>query len=207
MRAIRNDSEEVNTLDLFEEAVLFAVQAHSGMVRRRESMPYILHPLEVAAVIGSMSSDRELLAAGVLHDTVEDAGVTSEEIAERFGKRVAELVAAETEDKRPGQKEEDTWQIRKEESLQVLRETKDRDIKILWLGDKLSNMRSFYRSWLKDGDALWQSFHQKDPARQEWYYRTIAELLIELKDYPAWQEYNGLVNIVFGNKEDEPWLM
>ena len=47
---------------------------------------------------------------------------------------------------------------------------------------------------------MWQSFNQKDPAQQEWYYSRIAELTSSLKDYPAWQEYNGLLNIVFGKE-------
>ena len=87
-------------MTLFEEAVMFAVQAHSGMRRKKEEIPYILHPLEVATITSSMTTDERVLAAAVLHDTVEDTPVTIEEITEKFGKRVAELVSSETENKR-----------------------------------------------------------------------------------------------------------
>ena len=188
-------------MDVFERAVCFAAEAHSGAVRKQEKTPYLLHPLEVATIIGTMSADRELLAAGVLHDVVEDAGVAPEELERLFGARVAALVATETEDKRPGTPRAETWEQRKRESLRELSETDDHAVKMLWLGDKLSNMRSLHRGWREKGDAVWQAFHQKDPARQAWYYRTVASLLSELSDYPAWQEYDRLVKTIFANVE------
>lgn len=190
-------------MELFERAVCLAAEAHNGVMRKQEETPYLLHPLEVAAIIGTMSSDRELLAAGVLHDVVEDAGVALEELERLFGARVAALVATETEDKRPGTPKGETWELRKEESLRELREADDPAVKMLWLADKLSNMRSLYRSWEKEGDAVWQTFNQKDPARQAWYYRTVAESVSELSGYPAWQEYDRLVRTVFANAEEE----
>ena len=189
-------------MDVFERAVCFAAEAHSGTVRKQEKTPYLLHLLEVATIIGTMSADRELLAAGVLHDTVEDAGVEPEELERLFGARVAALVATETENKRRGTPSEDTWEQRKRESLEELSRTDDPAVKMLWLGDKLSNMRSIYRSWERKGNAVWQGFHQKDPARQAWYYRTVAELLRSLSDYPAWQEYDALVRTVFADVEE-----
>lgn len=188
-------------MDLFEEAIRFAVTAHSGMQRRRESTPYILHPLEAAAIAGTMTSDTQVLAAAVLHDTVEDTDVTMEDILERFGPRVAMLVASETEDKRPGIPPKESWRIRKEESLRDLAEAMDPGVAVLWMSDKLSNMRAFYRAWRVRGNAFWNDFNQTDPAQQAWYYRTIAKLLSNLKSYEAWQEYNYLVNIVFEGVE------
>ena len=184
-------------MTLFEEAVLFAVNAHSGMKRKKEEIPYILHPLEVAAITSSMTTDERVLAAAVLHDTVEDTPVTIEEITEKFGKRVAELVSSETENKRKNLPPGDTWKIRKEESLEVLKKTKDTDIKRIWLGDKLSNMRSYFRLKASLGNGFWNSFNQHDPAMQEWYYRSVAELTSELKETSAWKEYNILLDIVF----------
>jgi myo-inositol-1(or 4)-monophosphatase len=189
-------------MSLFEDAVVFAVQAHSGMTRKGDRSPYILHPLEAAAIVGTMTDDEEILAAAVLHDTVEDTPATLAEIEARFGPRVAALVAAETEDKRAGHPAAETWQARKAEALAVLEDTDDLAVKMLWLGDKLSNMRSFYRIYLQRGDALWQAFNQKDPKKQSWYYHTVALLLGELRDYPAWQEYDRLVNAVFGEYEE-----
>lgn len=190
-------------MSLFDEALQYAMLKHSGQRRRMANVPYILHPLEVATIIGTMTDDEEILAAGLLHDTVEDADATLEEIREKFGKRVSLLVMTETEDKREGQAPEKTWAIRKEESLLILQNTKDIGVKMLWLGDKLSNMRSFYREYQKLGDSLWQNFHQKDPKKQAKHYRMIAAYLADLKEYDAYQEYVRLTNIVFQNIKEE----
>ncbi len=181
----------------FEEAICFAVEAHSGVTRKRESTPYILHPMEAAVIVGTLTSDSEVLAAAVLHDTVEDTGVSIEELEVRFGPRVAALVASETENKYPGQPKSETWRTRKEESLAELAAAEDPGVKLLWLGDKLSNIRSLYRSWKISGDAIWKTFNQRDPTQQAWYYRSVTAALIELKGYEAWQELNELVETVF----------
>ncbi len=184
-------------MELASEAIIFSVKAHDGMRRKQSDLPYILHPMEAVAIVGSMTSNQEVIAAAALHDVVEDAGISMKEIEERFGKRVAELVASETEDKREHLPAESTWKIRKEEAIRTLRDTKDMDIKILYLGDKLANIRSIYYIWQKEGHAMWNSFNQKNPAQQAWYYRTIADSIRELSDTLAWQEFNGLIQTIF----------
>ena len=188
-------------MNIFDEAINFAVAAHNGMYRKEGETPYILHPMEAAVIAGTMTNEPEIIAAAILHDTVEDTAVTLKEIKDRFGNRIAHLVSSETENKREDFPPDLTWQIRKEESLEVLRNTDDIGVKILWLSDKLSNMRSFYRKYKKCGDALWQNFNQKDKNKQFWYYNTIADLLIDLKEYEAWKEYKWLINKVFNKGE------
>lgn len=185
-------------MDKVTKAIEFAARAHDGMIRKKDKTPYILHPLEAAVIVGTMTADQDVISAAALHDVVEDTPVTIEEIEENFGKRVKELVEAETEDKRADLPPENTWRIRKEESLEELANCGDTGVLMLWLGDKLANMRSFYRIWKSEGDSMWQTFNQKDPMQQKWYYSSIAELTSPLKEFSAWQEYNELVKIVFG---------
>ena len=188
-------------MELVSEAITFAVKAHDGMRRKKGQAPYILHPMEAAVIVGTMTEDQNVIAAAVLHDVVEDAGITLEEIKEKFGQRVWELVGAETEDKREHLPHAETWRIRKEESLAVLKCTDDTDVLKIWLGDKLANMRSIYRDWKVEGHAMWQRFNQKDANEQEWYYRSIAELTERLSDASAWIEYKALTELVFGKGE------
>ena len=183
----------------FEEAVCFAVQKHSGQTRKLNQGPYILHPMEVASIVGTMTTDPDVLCAAVLHDTVEDTDASVEEIRERFGARVAELVTSETECKRRDLPGEQTWLLRKQESLAFLEQSGDMAVKMLWLGDKLSNLRSFYREYARSGSRFWEAFHQKDPAMHAWYYRSIARCLGELSAYPAYREYELLMNALFAN--------
>ena len=187
-------------MELISEAIAFAVKAHDGMRRKEKEAPYILHPMEAAVIVGTLSHDQNLIAAAALHDVVEDAGVTMEEVEARFGRRVRELVESETENKREGQSPAETWRIRKEETLAVLKNTDDIAVLIVWLGDKLANMRAIYRSWKVEGDAMWQRFNQKDVAEQAWYYRSIVALTERLSDTSAWLEYKTLTELVFGKE-------
>ena len=185
-------------MDLVSEAIVFSTKAHDGMRRRKSEVPYIVHPMEVGAIISTMSDNQEVIAAGLLHDVVEDAGVTIEEIGEKFGERVMELVASETENKREELPPEETWLIRKEESLEKLRTTDDIEILMLWVGDKLSNVRAIYRDFLVEGNDIWNKFHQPDINVQAWYYRSIVKYTERLSHTLAWIEYKTLVEKVFG---------
>ena len=187
--------------DLVSEAIVFSTKAHDGMRRRKNNVPYILHPMEVGAIIGTMTDKQEVIAAGVLHDVVEDAGITIEEIGEKFGARVMELVASETENKREELPPEDTWRIRKEESIEKLKNTDDIEVLMLWIGDKLSNIRAIYRDFLVEGNKLWDKFHQSDINAQAWYYRSIMKYTDRISDSIAWVEYKTLVEKIFGMEE------
>ena len=188
-------------MELVSEAIVFAAKAHDGMRRKKSDAPYILHPMEAAVIVGTMTDDQNLIAAAALHDVVEDAGITLEEIKEKFGQRVWELVRSETEDKREDLPPAQTWRIRKEESLAVLKNAEDIAVLMVWLGDKLANMRAIYRAFKVEGVQMWQRFNQKNVNEQAWYYRSIVNLTERLSDTSAWLEYKTLTELVFGKGE------
>ena len=70
-------------MELVSEAIAFAVKAHDGMRRKKSDAPYILHPMEAAVIVGTMTDDQNLIAAAALHDVVEDANITINEIEEK----------------------------------------------------------------------------------------------------------------------------
>ena len=72
---------------------------------------------------------------------------------------------------------------------------------MLWIGDKLSNIRTIYRDLLREGDALWEKFHQSDKSVQAWYYRSIMKYTERISDTIAWIEYRTLVEKIFGVEE------
>ena len=184
--------------DMLDRAIIFAVRSHAGTQRRGKDFPYIVHPLEAMTIVSTMTSDQELLAAAVLHDTVEDTDVTIEEIRAVFGSRVADLVKAESDVPEPGVSPEESWKRRKRESIKRLSEA-SRDSKMVALGDKLSNMRAIARDYANSGDDLWGLFHVKDRESHEWHYRGLAEALSELSDTAAYREFIYLIDSVFGN--------
>jgi myo-inositol-1(or 4)-monophosphatase len=189
-------NKPLNT-DLLDRAIVFAVQAHAGTERRGKGFPYIVHPMEAMEIVATMTADQELLAAAALHDTVEDTDVTVERLRAEFGDRIAGLVAAESDAFVEGVSEEDSWHARKQAAIDRLARA-PHDAKMVALGDKLSNMRAIARDYAVQGDALWNIFHAKDPKDHEWHYRGLAESLRELQDTFAFQEFEHLINEVFG---------
>jgi guanosine-3',5'-bis(diphosphate) 3'-pyrophosphohydrolase len=186
----------INMGEILNKAIVYAVKVHNGQVRKGTQVPYILHPLEAASIVGTLTTDKEVIATAVLHDVVEDTAATTECIQEAFGERIAALVAAESENKREDLPAGSTWKIRKQETIDHLRDASI-EVKMLTLGDKLSNIRSLYRDQLVYGERLWQRFNQKDKQEHYWYYKRIAECLTELKNHCAYAEYAGLVEKTF----------
>ena len=184
---------------LLDRAIIFAVRAHAGTERRGKGFPYIVHPMEAVEIVATMTKDQELLAAAVLHDTVEDTDTTVEQIREEFGNRIASLVASESDIVLDGLPAEDSWHARKHEAIDRLAHASP-DAKIVALGDKLSNMRAIARDYAQQGDALWNLFHAKDPKDHEWHYRGLADALSELRDTFAYNEFEDLINQVFPPK-------
>ena len=184
-------------MELVSEAILFAVKAHDGMRRKKSSVPYILHPLEASVIVSTLTDDQTVIAAAILHDVVEDTDIIIDEIEEKFGKRVRELVASETENKRSEISASETWRIRKEESLEVLKNTNDIGVLMVWLGDKLANIRSIYRELQQEGDEIWKKFNQQDVNEHAWYYFSIVKLTERLSHTSAWLEFKTLVELVF----------
>ena len=87
----------VDELPITRDALEFAAARHTGQRRSSDQAPFILHPLEVAHLLRGRDYPDEVVAAGVLHDVIEDAGVSREELTQRFGPRVTELVRAVSE--------------------------------------------------------------------------------------------------------------
>lgn len=176
---------------LFDKAAQFAIEAHRGTERRGKGFPFIIHPMEAATIVANITNDPEMLAAAILHDTVEDTEVTIEQIEELFGPRVARLVHTDTA------KKGDTWRARREVQIERFRQA-DRDSQIVALGDKLSNLRAIALDYKSLGDALWSRFHAPEGLKDiEWYYRGIADSLANLADTAPYQEFLFLLEETF----------
>src|SRR5665213_2546402 len=130
-------SEDVS---LLRKAWDFCVKHHEGQMRA-SGEPYIIHPLEVAEVLAEMKMDATSIAAGLLHDSVEDTPATSEEIAAEFGEQVAHIVEGVTKiDKIQFANRED----RQAENVRkmLLAMVSDVRVVLIKLADRLHNMRT-----------------------------------------------------------------
>ena len=178
---------------MINDAMAFAARAHEGQFRKGTRRPYIVHPREVAEIVSTMTDDEEIISAALLHDTIEDcAGVTREMLEQRFGTRVAEMVAQESEDKSL------TWEERKGETIRRLGEA-PREVQMIGLADKLSNMRDIDRDYPVAGDDLWKRFRMQSKAALAWYYKGIRDVLKEnFSGVAAYEEYCRLIDKNFG---------
>ena len=179
---------------MIDKAITFATQAHEGQMRKGTTRPFILHPIEVGTIVSSMTDDCEVISAAILHDTIEDCeGVTEEIIREEFSVRVAQLVAEESEDKSK------TWMERKSATIAHLK-VAPREIQMIGLADKLSNMRDIDRDYPECGEELWNRFRMKDKNVIGWYYKSIRESLEDaMEGTAAYREYCDLVEKNFGD--------
>lgn len=181
---------------LFDRAARYAIEAHAGTERRGKGFPYILHPMEAAAIVATITPDPEILAAAILHDVIEDTDRTVEDLRREFGDRIAEMVAAESDNPMAHLSEEASWHARKQAAIDRLARA-PHDSKIVALGDKLSNMRAIARDYEEIGDAIWNLFHTKDKKEHEWHYRGLAGSLSELSGTAAYREFSDLIDQVF----------
>ena len=135
-------SPEIRAVHDVLKAAHFAAEKHSGQRRKGATAePYINHLLEVAELVsGALAEpDTNLVIAALLHDTIEDAGVTKEELAQAFGADVAELVAELTDDK--------TLPKAERKRLQVVNAPK-KSVRaaVVKIADKMSNLRGILSS-------------------------------------------------------------
>lgn len=152
---------------MLEFAIEVAARAHCGQLRKGSLLPYISHPLAVGLLLFEAGADEEVIAAGILHDTVEDTALTHEYLVETFGPRVAAIVEGCTEP-RCGL----GWEECKRRSIAHV-EVADADVQLVVCADKLHNAQSLIAQHAEMGEALWTHF-ARGRAAQTWYYRSMT---------------------------------
>jgi len=176
-----------------QQAKDFARKAHQGQLRKISGIPYIIHPIRVAELLKKAGCSQEVVSAGYLHDVVEDTNVEMKDIYRLFGPRVAELVAAHTEDKSK------SWHERKQHTIDIIKYA-EKEVKYLIIADKLDNLLSIEKELNIQGDALWKYFNA-DFEKQKWFHQSIVQNMYEglaKKDVPAFfREFENTVKSVF----------
>jgi len=155
----------------FESALAYAATLHHGQWRKGRRAPYIVHPLAVASLVGTYGGDEDQAIAALLHDAMEDCGITKKALLDRYGSRVADIVDAATDSyvnpKPP-------WRERKEAHIAKVRELPGAT-KLVICADKLHNAQTILQD-LRQGLDVWRLFSApKDEVR--WYYRAMAAAL------------------------------
>ena len=156
---------------MLDFAIEVAAKAHAGQARKGTDIPYISHPYAVGMMLARAGYSEEIVAAGILHDTVEDTDLTLEWIRDNFGERVALIVEGCTEPRHRWE----AWETRKAHTLEYLR-TAPWEVRLVACADKLRNLRSIAADLEVAGEGVWERF-TRGRAKQEWYYRGLADSL------------------------------
>ena len=173
----------------------YAAFHHKEEVRKGTETPYIVHPVEVAMILKESSLEEEIIAAGMLHDILENSDVTSEDVRKEFGEEILRLVLGASE--KLENREETDWQERKEHTLEFLKEEADFKVKAIACADKLSNARSMLRDLeTEDPEEFWSRFNAKKEC-QKWYYESLVESLEELEGMQMYNEFKEVVERLF----------
>jgi len=178
---------------LYDDALKVATLAHRPQMRKGSGLPYVVHPIHVSVILLRHGFSTEVAIAGLLHDLVEDQGYELSKIEEQFGSRVAEIVAALTEQKRDAQGEKRPWEVRKREALRQIRDS-DSETVAVKAADTLHNAQSFVNDIHREGHRVWRHFN-RGPQSQLDYYRRILDVTQEkLGDHPLTLELTHAID-------------
>lgn len=193
---------------MIRKALEFAAVYHKEGVRKGSNVPYIVHPFEVALILQENGMEERIIAAGLLHDTLEDTELTTEQIRQEFGDDILQLVLGASEELEA--REETLWEERKKHTIEYLK-TAPIDVKYIVCADKLSNIRSMLADHEKKGEKFWDKFMNSDKKiggseysreykreKQKWYYENLVKNLQELEGLKMYEELKEAVRELFG---------
>lgn len=155
-----------------DDALLYAADVHRDQVRKGSGIPYVTHLIGVASIVGENGGSEDEVIAGLLHDAPEDHGGIErlEDIRERFGDRVAEIVAGCSD---TYEEDKPEWWGRKEAHIAHLANAPE-SVRLVSAADKLHNARAILADLRVLGDGLWGRFTGgKDGTL--WYYRELVK--------------------------------
>lgn len=177
-------------MERLDSAILFATKAHDGQRRKTDNVDMIFHPFTVGMLLRNCEMSEDCIIAGILHDVVEDTKYSLDDISERFGDRVAEIVDEVTENKSL------SWEDRKKEAIKKI-ETASFEGKMVECADKINNLESLYDLLLQLGDDVWKSFNRPYDL-QKWYYTEMYEAILKnSEDNEFYQRYKRILDKVF----------
>lgn len=160
--------------NMIEKAMQFAAVKHDGHYRKDSEIPYITHPVGVAMILQKIKAPDEVVAAGILHDTLEDTNTTANELMEHFGEKVLQLVIAASEPDKSL-----PWEDRKQHTIDSISSMTPDEILVI-TADKLHNIRSIQADLNENGESVWGRFN-RGKREQSWYYMSVVRELESFK--------------------------
>lgn len=178
-------------MTLIDQAIEFAAHAHRTQKRKGTKIPYISHPYAVGMILQQAGCKEEEIAAGILHDTLEDTKTTEDDLLTLFGTAVLEIVKGCSEPDKGA-----SWEERKQHTLNYLKEAPI-SVRQVACADKLHNIRSIKRDLAKFGEEAWTRF-KRGSESQRWYYTGLVDSLGYTSRFALLDQLQDEVQAVFG---------
>lgn len=167
---------------IIQEAIIFASKVHKHQKRKGKDQPYISHPMAVGLILARVTDDPNVIAAGILHDTIEDASpygsITKEIIEDIFGEKVAEMVNDVTE-----QDKSLPWAVRKQQAVEHISQM-GRDSLMVKSADVLHNLRDQIADYEVEGEEMFKKFNAPKSAQLQRYEKLLTALKTEWQENP-----------------------
>ncbi len=179
--------------NLIKEALYFSGQSHDGQYRKGGHVPYLVHPVLVAALASEYTKDEEIIAAALLHDVMEDCSVKENTLKEKFGDGVAALVREVSYLEEDKINNEVSWRERKGSYLKKIETISEKALFIV-AADKMTNMKAYFEA-LKVNPEKVNTLFKASAEDYRWYYVEIEKLLNKrLGDCLIVKDYNLLIS-------------
>lgn len=172
--------------NLIERAIKIASIAHKRQKRKDDNIPYIFHPVSVGFILLKEGFDDKVVAAGILHDVLEDTNYSKKKMEKEVGRGVVRLVEWVTHNSSL------TWQKKKEKYLQQLKKAPAK-AKAIATADKIHNLRSFLTAYKTEGENLWKKFHG-GKEKKIWFHEEAYKMLKYKWNHHLLVEYKKLIN-------------
>ncbi|HYP46522.1 MAG TPA: HD domain-containing protein [Propionibacteriaceae bacterium] len=171
-------------------AIKVAAHAHRHVNRKGTDIPYISHPVTVLLILAEAGADEATLAAGVLHDVIEDCGdeYSADRLRREFGDLITDTVLAVTKD--AGIKD---WRQRNEAYLKNLSASGNQRAWLVSAADKAANLTDILEDYAAHGDKLWSRFNAGKEGQLWWYGAVAQEVAKLIPDRPLAQRLATLV--------------
>ena len=186
-------------MNIKDKAKEFAINAHKGQIRKSDKeKPMIIHPINVADILSEYGFDDNVVAAGYLHDVIEDTKYTKEDLLKAFNEDILSLVLGDTEKDKSL-----SWEERKIETINIVKNL-DLRHKSIVCADKISNLEDMRIIFETRGEKDFSAF-KRGYEKQKWYYTEVYNSLIcnEDKNYPMFVRLKLLIDDVFDNNKHD----
>lgn len=184
-------------MNIEEKALNFAIKAHYLQVRKSEKdKPMIIHPINVGHILKEYGFDENVIAAGYLHDVVEDTKYEQNDILKEFGDDISSLVMTASEPDKSL-----SWEKRKQHTIDTIKKL-DLRHKAVVCADKISNLEDLMIFFEKNGNYDFSAF-KRGYESQKWYYTEIHKSLVFDGNHPMFDRLKDLIDHIFENSKDD----